>query len=248
MKLSLCFTLFCCLSFASFAQTPNNNVHVPWLPNDPCCDKIVVDGSTIRTIKRGDITVAVSASRYNDFYAFEVTVFNDSKERILVDPVQSGFWIVKEGDKPVPVKVKRLDPDKLAAKYRTHAMWANALRTFGAAMSNDQITTYGSTSGTASVYSSGGYRKNVRYSGTVSTTTTTPNYEARRQAARQNAETSAEAQSQGSYVQSIALRANTVFPQQDVWGNVLFEIKKAERGIFGILVDGSQFEFAYTLK
>lgn len=247
MSYTFCVIMILCLSIGAFAQSIKDTLRVEWKTTDPRCDQIFIDGEDIRIIRDNNFVIMVSGVRDKDFVAFDVSVFNESDRRIVVDPANSAFVTWKNRQQQLGDIVKRLEPEKIASKYRTRTAWANALRAFGAGMATNQTTTYGTASGNATVNDRSGYAGSVYYSGTTTTTTTTPNYEVRRQVAQRNAEANAEASSKGNFVLQTALRANTLFPKGDVRGTVFYERKKAEVGSFVILVDNVRYVFGFRL-
>lgn len=211
------FTLsLACSVFAQTSETPKPQPErVRWKSNDPCCDQIVVNGASIRIIKHKGLTIATDGQKSNDFFAIETYVYNDSGQRILVDPSQSWFSVWKEKGKEMKAKVTEayapLPPEKIISKIENRAAWANALRSLSAAFATNTQTVNTYNSGNVSVYGAGTPAQGT-YSGTSTATVTKPNYEAQRQAAATNAETSAKTQSETGLINSTALRANTVFP------------------------------------
>lgn len=243
------------LALATLALAQNGTTPQPqperirWKSNDPFCDQIFVNGASIRIIKHKGLTIATDGQKSKDFFAIQTAVFNDTGQRILVDPAQSWFVVLKEKGKERKANLSDnyapLPPEKIIAKIENRAAWINALRGLGAALSTTSQTVNTYNTGTVSVYGTGTPVQGT-YNGTGTATVTRPNYEAQRQAATANAETAAKAQDEASVIDQTALRANTVFPQTTVAGYIFFPmIKKAEITLFILKIGETYYEFGF---
>lgn len=119
---------------------------------------------------------------------------------------------------------------------------ANAFRSLIAGLATTRTTTTLNADGSVSAIGAGGVATG-RYSESGSLTTTAPDMEARERAARQNAEATAEAQEKAASVMSATLKANTLFPKQDAFGEIYFEKKKFTTGFFAIQLGETIYRF-----
>lgn len=173
--------------------------------------------------------------------------WGDSGENYLhVDPKLSFLAVWKDTKKPHEV-LQPLEPEKVARKFESRAMWANALRSFGAAMATTNQTTTTTERGSVSVIGTSGSAIGT-YRGSSASTTTSPDVETRRKAEARNAATSAHAQEKAAAVASAALKVHTVFPNGDVFGEVYFSRKKFDVGYFVIKIEDAFYQFGIAPK
>jgi hypothetical protein len=256
MKIKLAFTLALYLvltltalviaNLPILAQDQPSTPKIPtiaWKENDPNCDLIAVDGARYRIIKRNGLFIAFEFIEANGVYVAAVYVSNRSNDRVMVDPESSFLAIWKDIKKAPYETITPTPPEKIAGKIASRARWANAFRTLGAGMATTQTTTTSSANGSVMATGSGGSAIGT-YAGSGSSTTTSPDLEARRQAEKQNAETTAQAQNQAANVMSAALKANTLFPKGDVSGEIYFQKKKFEAGFFVFKIGDAFYQFA----
>lgn len=227
------------------AQPPKDRV-IGWKPDDPNCDRIVIDGRSYRIIKNDGIVVAAYITEARDFYAADVAVSNNTERRILVDPQMTLMEIWKKGAPADKSEILHpITAEKIAAKIQQRAALANALRSFGASMSQTSQTVQTTGSGNVSVFGSGGYA-NGTYTGTSTSTVTSPDVAAQRRADAQNAETSAQAQAQTTGIRMAGMRANTLFPKHYIQGDVYFPRKKFQTGDFVLKVENVYYVFGIS--
>jgi hypothetical protein len=216
-----------------------------WTMGAPQSDSIVVDGVSIRVLTNQDILVAVAITDNGSYNVAEVTVLNNGKGRILVDPELTRFIVVtKEG------KTQALEPipaQKIAGKIRSRARWGNALRAFAASLATRQSTSTSQTNGNVSVFGQGGFAQGT-YSGTTTTTTSTPDVEAQRRAAATIARNTEDANLRAEGIVSSGLKANTLFPGNTLDGIIYFDHKKYQKAAFRILIEDTVYDFAFTLN
>jgi hypothetical protein len=125
-------------------------------------------------------------------------------------------------------------------QYAT-SFFAGALGQFGASMQTTQSTTTGAVNGAFS--GPGGM---VTYSGTGTATTTSPDLEARWRANDQAAILNGSASLAGADLQRVELKANTLLPNWETGGMLIFDReKKCEEAIVRVSVDGKIIEFPF---
>ena len=142
-------------------------------------------------------------------------------------------------------ELKYNDPDRLARSVQRRAGLGAGLIAMGAAMQTRTTTSQTTENGTATVTGPGGMATGT-YGGASTTTTTEPDYEARRRADNQVRQIGANTQNTIAGIQSVALRANTVFPAKNIYGAVYFDRAKAKQMVLTIVVDSESFDFPFT--
>jgi hypothetical protein len=99
------------------------------------------------------------------------------------------------------------------------------------------------------VNGSDGTYANGTYSGTSTSTTSTPDYEAQARADEAIRERNAVLAIQSSQLSNAALRSNTIFPGQSVSGCVFFERKgKAANLVLSVPIGNRIFKFPFIFQ
>lgn len=219
-----------------------------WAPGLAFTDQFTVQGWQVK--KTVSDLAAVWASvgmkrlgagnNYYDKLVVYCNIYNVSSERrIEVNPADVTLEVLK----PRPQQMNREDVDHLAIAMVKRARMLSALAAGAASMQTTQSTTYGSGSGT--VYGSNG--TSGTYTGVYSSTTTTPDYAARRRADAQAAEMIGGSTQSGEDLKLSGMRANTLLPGQGHGGLVIFDqYKNWEEAIIRVTVEGQVFEFPFT--
>lgn len=233
------------IDFSDVAK-PADVKYVYWEQGKEYCDEIYIDGTRIRYLTDGGVTVALFVADVDGFYAAAVRVENRTEARVLVDPDRTRFMVIAKNEKD-DFPMKPLDPDKVAKKIAGRAKWGNFWRSFAAGMATRTTTSQSQESGSFNVY---GPRTsaNGTYSGSSTTTTTAPDYSARDRAAEANARASAEARGEAELTRGNALRTTTLFPAHYVNGSIFFEHKKIERAVFRIMIGQTVYNFPVRFK
>lgn len=220
------------LGVATFAQeSPQKKTFVSWEKSEACkiCDHIVIEGKAYYVFNDEKVFFAFHGSKEGDYWVGDLYITNHG-ERFVFDPaMHTGIvaWKTEaeylagaafESFRPTP-------PETIIKKLERRAAWANALRSFGAALQTRSTSTMTTSSGTATIYNNGQTINGI-YTEQSSSTTTQPNAQAQAEAARQNAATNNQVATTGSSMIASALKANTVFPSSTVFGNVYYPLKK----------------------
>jgi len=239
----LCPLAILCLSSICFAQS---NVVIRWKEGAPNTDRIIANGRTVKTIIHDGVILSVSLGQerlgtdrvYYDKFVATLYATNTSERRIEVAPDAVTLEAVRPKAKPL----KRETAEHLSNSiYRRSGVIA-ALGLIGANMQTTQSTTTSYESG--SVYGPGG---SVTYSGNGSSTTTSPDLEARRRANDQAAALGNAAARASANLQAVELKANTLLPKQMYGGMLIFDrVKKCEEALLRVAIDGKVFEFPFT--
>jgi len=114
------------------------------------------------------------------------------------------------------------DPDQMAKSIRRSAGWKAGLTSGLGGMAQKQSTSTSTTDGNVTVSGPNGTASGT-YNGTTMTTSSQPDYEARQRSADKANQIRAEANNAVNNLQSTALRANTIFPGQQMIGAVFFQ-------------------------
>lgn len=261
--------LFCSAMFlASFSLNAQNPVQpapmkrISWTNTADCmkaniseaesrelavsCDSFISDGASVKIVKVNDLIVAVIIGDDGDYLIGEVTVINNTKNRILIDPGHSSLFIWKDGDtKKEPERFSSIPGEKIASKIKNRIAWANALGAIGAGMQTQTTTVETNSSGTFSANRSDGVSASGTYTANSQSTVTSPNTQAQVNEAMRARQRSNEANSAGGFYVANGLKANTVFPNTTVGGYIYFSRKKAQFAIFTIEVGDTLFDFAF---
>lgn len=211
------------------------------------CDHWVANDATIQIIQINDMTVTVIIGDDGDYILADAYVTNKSDDRILVDPYQSVLFAWKTTDlsKP-PERFQPITGQEIASKLKRRAMWVNILDSVLTSFARNTTTVSSSTTGSASISGSGyagSFLANGYFSGTTTTTISTPDLLARIQSQARMRERDENALNKGSYYISNAMKANTVFAKDSVSGLIYFKRKKAPVAVFTIRIGDILFDF-----
>src|SRR5262245_28560333 len=243
MKLIFCTLMALCLTDVCSPQT---NSPIRWQAGAPNTDQITVNGKTVKTLTIDGLTLSLSLNEeslgsdviYYDKFVVYLYALNLSERRVEVSP----DMVTVEAVKPKAKPLKRETAAHLAISVQQWAAVAGAVGQFGASMQTTQSTTTGAVTGTGS--GPGGM---VTYSGTGTATTTSPDMEARRRANDQAVILNGSASRAGADLQRVELKANTLLPNWETGGMLIFDReKKCEEAIVRVSVDGKIIEFPFT--
>ena len=239
------------------AQTSNTvtqpNVKIVNWSSKDCseCDSFTADGITYKVFETPEIYLSFTMTKGEDNYVADVFFLNKSDRRIEFKPEQSVIAVWEKNadleNKKPPKEYFAIPPEKIVKKLETRMAWANALLGVSGAMQTKTTTTQTTENGTATVYGNG-TTTNGTYNGTSTSTTTTPDRDAQQRGARQQQQNSATTTSKTSAIIDSALRANTVFPKQQILGRIYFPKKKFEFLYLGIRIEDSLYTIAFSNK
>ncbi|MFL6332056.1 MAG: hypothetical protein ACJ754_01790 [Pyrinomonadaceae bacterium] len=213
-----------------------------WGPKEPYADEVLADGASIRIIKQDGLMVGVTGYDSGDYLVIEVAVLNGSDKRVDIHP--EDFFLVYWDKKDKFGYGFSLDAQKVAKKYENRAAWGNFFRSFAAGMATRTITSQTIESGSVSTVGSGGTASGI-YSSTATTTSTAPNTEALRNAAAANATATTSADERTTRIMNAALRANSIFPREDIQGLVYFKREKFKVSKLYIIIDSTAYVFLF---
>lgn len=210
-----------------------------WQGADKCsiCDKMIVNGETFRIISDDNVYLAFNLTYEDEYYVGMVYLINKG-ERFDFEPTkQTGVLIWKDSkifanDHQNYKTYPAVAPETIAQKLQTRALWANALRSFGAGMQTQTST--------ASVSAPGQFPTQV--------TITEPSSQAKQTANQQNAQTNARTIAQSSEILGSALRANTLLKDGKIYGNLYFPRKKGKVIAFNLKLRDTFYSFIYNLE
>jgi hypothetical protein len=202
------------------------------------CDKYTRDDRRIRVLKYNDITFYLSITEDGEYIYSNVLVYNGSKERVLIDPSTALLvnWKTNSDDE-IPETISPIPPERIAAKIRSRANWANFFTALGGAVAATNKTTNTTTTGNATVYGNNGTSVNGTYTENSTTTTTAPNAQAQSQAIQQNAIRTQNASQLSNQVLGQAMKANTLFENQSTGGTIYFKKMKVVDGFFTLKIN-----------
>ncbi len=253
-SLSIIFILAFGLSV--FGQTPEQPpppFFTQWKVPDKCkiCDQLTIEGATFRIISDENLYLAINPTFERGYWVTEVYLENKSVARFDFNPLaNSGLlaWKTKEDflNSQKSETFMPIDPVSIVKKIQRRAAWANALGAFGAGMQKQTATVSTQTNGTASVYGSNGQSASGIYNGTSTSTVTAPNTEAQAQAQRQAQQNNARVASTGNAMLDSALKNNTIFQNNKVFGDVYYPHKKNFDVVdFRFFINGRVYSFVY---
>ena len=215
---------------------PENKIR--WQYGAPNTDRFVVDGRTVKTLTFDGLTISISlgverlgsSQIHYDKFVVNFYAINLSERRVEVTPDMITFEAVRPKAKPI----KRETAAHLASSVQQWAAVAGALGEFGASMQTTQSNT------TGAVYSPDGTT-------TYAATTTSPDIQARSRASRQAAILNGSASRAGIDLERVELKTNTLMPQQEVGGMLIFDRdKKCQEAVVRVAIDGKIIEFPFA--
>jgi hypothetical protein len=236
-KMKLVMSLMTLAALAAYAQ---DHLHV-WSAQDPNSTQYLVNGQTVKSIDAGGLRVAAAILDTGSKMRVDVGIINNSGQPVDVRPEQ--FKLVAANGK----ELKYNDPAAMARSIRRRAIIAGMMVGAGGAMQTRTTTSTTVDSGTATATATGpgGTATGMgTYNGVSMTTTTSPDYEAQRRSAQQANQIGANARNAIGSLQSIALRANTVFPAHQIQGAVYFDRERKYAKVLTITLGSETFQFS----
>ena len=227
---------------AQNAGESSNPAH-RWSVKSPDCSQSTWNGVTIETINAAGLRVEVTLRDTGSKMRADVFIENHRGDRVEVRPEQFRLAITDPSYK----ELKYNDPDRLARSIQRRAAWSGGLVALGGAMQTRTTTSQTTESGTITANGPFGQSAGT-YNGASTTTTTAPDDEARRRADAQVQQISGNARNKIAGLQSVALRANTLFPSKSISGAVFFDRGKAKQAVLTVVVDSDSFEFPFSWK
>lgn len=216
---------------------------VPWLNTDSRCSAVYADGYGYKAIKTDGLVVYFRAEIADKMYRAYVGLRNESDRapNLLTSNI-SVVFIGKKVTAPTQIPIER------AAKAARHgSAWKAALigGLGGMATKTETSTNNGRENGTYSGSSGSG-----TYSGVYSetTTTTSPDYEARANSQARARQVLQSGESRGQAVIATALKDNTVRSGQAVGGFVYFPYDGQPVSVIQININGASYEAAFQFN
>ena len=189
-----------------------------WSTTDPNCSAALSDGRTVRMIRANGL--AVLAAIWDNGSKTQAFVGIKNNTIASVDVRPESFQLVVAAPKYRMLAYQ--DPDQMAKSIRRSAGWKAGLTSGLGGMAQKQSTSTSTTDGNVTVSGPNGTASGT-YNGTTMTTSSQPDYEARQRSADKANQIRAEANNAVNNLQSTALRANTIFPGQQMIGAVFFQ-------------------------
>jgi len=213
------------------------------------CDSWVANDAFIQVVQIDDLVVTVIIGDDDDYLLVDTYVTNKSDGRVLLDPYQSTLFTWKDGNlsKP-PERFQPIAPDDIAKKLRRNALWWNVLdgllTGFAESLNKTTITTNTSGSMSASgtsranataisdygrvtAYGNSSFSATGHYTGTTTTTISTPDIVGRLMLEARSFERVSNAKNEGEYYRLRGMKANTLLPKDTKSGLIYFKRKKA---------------------
>lgn len=235
MKYFLLIFLILLFAFNAVAQTFDRNINnrIMWMnKEDERSGTIYVDGVEFRTMDRQLFEIAFALGYQNGYQVATVYVLNKSDSRIDVLPLNAYLVTWKKEkdylDNKPAIVVQQIPAETIAMKMENRQRWATTMRAIGAGMQTQ----------TATVTDNRGN----------SSTVTVPNTAAQVNTQNQNTQEMMRVQKTGDLLIDTALKANTIFKNQSVFGNIYFKFKKHETGIFIIKIQDYEYGFMYNYE
>jgi hypothetical protein len=243
--------VFLCVVLPASAQTliaPTNTVVCDEASG---CTHFYTNGELFKTITTTDGMIITAGLAANGKYLrMNVSVFNGTATSFDVLP--SDFQI--RFDERAKERVLSPIPAEQIAKSAERGTWLpNYLNRVGAALAHNTSTTNttstSTANGTVRATSSDGTYANGTYNGTSTgrstSTTTTPDYQARAIAEQRIADRNAKVAAANDQMMQTELRANTLVPGQAIGGYVYFKSIAATGFHPRIVVAGKVYEFEF---
>ncbi len=232
--------LFLSLSLSNFATAQ------ALLCEGSACDAAYVSGVRVKTLTSLSALVSVSAADTGRYLALTVTVRNAGDQRFDVLPKTFSVTAITSKKEK---KLEYIAASQMEKKAERRVAWANGINAFGAGMAQQQITTQTTSSGTVNAYGSGGASAYGNYSGTTTSTTSVPDYQAQAQAQANIAARRASLQVEEASLEARVLRNSTLSPSESVSGVVYFKrVPKEGKILIHIPVAGTDYEFPFQFE
>ena len=224
----------------SSAPTPLPPSFSRWRENAPDSDAFYVDGLRIETLQVNGIEVRATVSDTDSYMRVDLVVFNRTPGRVDVIPEKANLQVFQPRFKELAYK----SPAQLSTSIRHRAAWASILAAMGSFRTKTiTSTTYGS--GSVDIAGAGGFATGT-YSGSSTTTTTVPDEAARAESIAQVAAIEQRRDNAIQAVRDITLRANTLFPGQQISGAMFFEREKNHTSmVLSVPLAGRTFQFIF---
>ena len=235
--MKLVVSLITLAALAAFAQ---DHVHV-WRQN-PNSTQYLVNGFSVESIDAGGLRVAATLQDTGSKMRVDIGIVNNSGQPVDVRPEQ--FKLVAANGK----ELKYNDPAAMARSIRRRAIIGGMMVGAGGAMQTRTTTSTTVDSGTATATATGpgGTATGMgTYNGVSMTTTSSPDYEAQRRSAQQANQIGANARNAIGSLQSVALRANTVFPAHQIQGAVYFDRDRKHAKVLTFTLGSETFQFSW---
>ena len=237
------FLLALLLTSSLSAQTPNPRLVL--CNASTACSHTYQGGQVVKTISDGGYSISVTAEDTGKYLKFNLVVNND--HGATADLMPASIWAKQTEPKEKELKAQSVEKMEHSLNRRT--AWANGFTGFAGGMASQQSTTNTTSSGTVSAYGSDGSYANGSYQGTSTSTSSTPDYAAQERAREQIAMNRQRAANAEQYLESVALRANTLSPGQSTRGAVYFQ-RGPKNGIvqIGIPIGNTVYQFPFEFK
>ncbi len=227
------------------ATTEKGNSFVLWKPECKMCDYVTTDGMMYRIFNADGFTLAFQMENDGDYYVANVYLVNNSEQRIDFDPTQSSMAIWTESDlkkNTNPTIYFAIPAEKIAAKMERRAAWGNFFTALSGAMATRETDVR--TTGKVRVTDNSGNSANGTYNSTA--TVTTSDTEAQRRADNKIAANNERTTAITRMYLNNNLKANTIFQNQKIGGNIYFPKKKFAELMLGIKVKNITYIILYV--
>lgn len=214
------------LAFSTAAQTPKDVKPIYFEKCTTDCDKIVIEGVTYYAFEGEDADVMFSFTREGKLYRMTAGVI--ANKRIDFDPAQAMIAVYKVKTDKMPTEIFALSPEAAAKKADGNRVFKNIMTGMLAGMSRRTVTENSTTNGTVTVNSNDGTVATGTYNGQTTTEKSEPNPAAQQQARQTIDERNRNGAETKNNILGSALRANTIFPDKYVFGEIFFEPAKGE--------------------
>jgi hypothetical protein len=209
------------------------------------CGHGYINGREYETIASDKVGIVVIVETVGKYTRADILVLNESAN--TVDVLPSNFVLTE-----VTPKQKGLgyvDGDKVLRSAERRLALGNALTAMGGNMARQQSTTTTTIAGTVRASTSDGSSATGTYSGTSTSTTSTPDYAAQARAAETIQARNDAFSSYASFASRVILRANTLLPTQSVRGYMLFERdKKAKLVMLSGIIGDTIYQFPFKIN
>ncbi len=205
------------------------------------CNFLTVDGQRLNVFNAPEVGVAVSTSYTDKIFFATVYILNKSDNRIEFNPAtDTVVFFYKNPDDNNYIQIKPLSPEEAAKKMKGNQRTKNFFTSLGAALQKQAITVDSATDGAATVIGSGGMATGI-YNERTTSTILVPDTDAQRRAREKIDERNRHAEDRSNATLETALRANTIFPKKEAFGNVYFPLAKGGEFYFGVKIGNKVF-------
>ncbi|HEY4356264.1 MAG TPA: hypothetical protein VGN16_10990 [Acidobacteriaceae bacterium] len=235
--------LFCTPSHQAQVQDSHAQPKVILCDEKSGCYQQYFEGRKYKLLTVDNISAFVSMGAYDKYIWADVTVFNGSPAPVDVLPTNFGLEEISPKEKPLAY----VDADQALRSKLRRLAWGNAFTAMGGSMARQQTTTTTNSNGTISATASDGSSATGTYRGSSTATTSTPDYAAQARANEIIQQRNNTAAMLSEKVSQDALRANTVMPNGNVHGFVLFARDKKAQGMkLSIRVGDTVYQFPFA--